>query len=111
MIFKTFHGEYNNNDIKIEETHESPLVMLIPLILLSIGAIFAGILFKDLFIGYGETSFWNNSIFFLNPLSSEHPPMWFLLLTPVIVTLSIPISYFLFVKNRFLFCRTFKLIK
>ena len=26
--------------------------------------------------------------------------MWFLLLTPVIVTLSIPISYFLFVKNK-----------
>ena len=25
LIFKTFHGTYNNKDIKIEETHESPL--------------------------------------------------------------------------------------
>ena len=33
LMFKTFHGEYNNKNIKIEETHESPLVMLIPLIL------------------------------------------------------------------------------
>ena len=30
LIFKTFHGEYNNKNINIEETHESPLVMLIP---------------------------------------------------------------------------------
>ena len=50
-MFKTFHGEYNNKEIKIEETHESPLVMLIPLIFLSVGAIFAGITFKELFIG------------------------------------------------------------
>ena len=100
LIFKTFHGEFKNKNMKISDTHESPFVMLIPLILLSIGSIFAGVLFKDLFIGHGETSFWNSSIFFLNPLSSGHPPMWFLLLTPVIVTLSIPISYFLFVKNK-----------
>ena len=100
LIFKTFHGEYNNKKMKISETHESPLVMLIPLALLSIGAIFAGMLFKDLFVGNGIDSFWKNSVFFLEPLSSEHPPTWFLLLTPILVTLSIPISYYLFVKNK-----------
>ena len=100
LIFKTFHGEFNNEKMKINETHESPLVMLIPLVLLSIGAIFAGMLFKDLFAGHGLSSFWNQSIFFLEPLSSEHPPTWFLLLTPILVTLSIPISYYLFVKNK-----------
>ena len=100
LIFKTFHGEYNNKKMKISETHESPLVMLIPLVLLSIGAIFAGMLFKDLFVGNGIDSFWKNSVFFLEPLSSEHPPIWFLLLTPILVTLSIPISYYLFVKNK-----------
>ena len=35
LIFKTFHGSYNNKKVKIEETHESPLVMLIPLFILS----------------------------------------------------------------------------
>ena len=97
LIFKTFHGSYNNKSIKIEETHESPLVMLLPLIILSIGAIFAGFIFKELFF---DTSFWGNSIFFLEPLSEEHPPMWFLLLTPILVCSSIPISYYLFVKNK-----------
>ena len=101
LIFKTFHGEYNNKSIKIEETHESPLIMLIPLIILSIGAIFAGFIFKDLFISLGDqNNFWAQSILFLEPFSTEHPPTWFLLLTPILVLISIPIAYFLFVKNK-----------
>ncbi|MBD1153347.1 NADH-quinone oxidoreductase subunit L [Pelagibacterales bacterium SAG-MED24] len=101
LIFKTFHGEYNNKKIKIEETHESPFVMLLPLVLLSIGAIFAGYTFKELFVGHGVSlNFWQNSIFFLKPLSTEHPPLWFLVLTPILVISSIPIAYYLFVKNK-----------
>ena len=101
LVFKTFHGSYNNKKIKIEEMHESPLVMLVPLVILAIGAVFSGFLFKDLFIGHGDyTSFWGDSIKFLSPLSSEHPPLWFLLLTPTLVMISIPIAYYLFVKNK-----------
>ena len=101
LMFKTFHGSYNNKEIKIEETHESPLVMLIPLIFLSVGAIFAGFTFKELFIGQnGLNNFWQESIFFLKPLSTEHPPIWFLFLTPTLVIISIPISYYLFLKNK-----------
>ena len=70
-------------------------------ILLAIGAIFAGFLFKDLFIGHsGGNSFWGDSIKFLNPLSTEHPPLWFLLTTPALVLTSIPIAYYLFVKDK-----------
>ena len=100
LIFKTFHGEYNNKVINIDETHESPLVMLVPLFILSLGAVFAGFLFKGLFIGHGDNLFWAESIKFLEPLSTEHPPLWFLLLTPCLVLVSIPIAYYLFVKNK-----------
>ena len=101
LIFKTFHGSYNNKEVKIEETHESPLVMLIPLIILSVGAIFAGVVFKEIFIGYKELNyFWQESIFFLKPLSTEHPPFWFLIITPILVIISIPIAYYLFLKNK-----------
>ena len=101
LIFKTFHGEYNNKNLKIEETHESPLTMLIPLFFLSMGAIFAGFFFKELFIGYyGLNYFWQDSIFFLKPLSTEHPPFWFLILTPTLVVASIPVAYYLFLKNK-----------
>ena len=101
LMFKTFHGSFNNKEIELKETHESPIVMLIPLIFLSIGAIFAGFIFKDLFISQnGLNNFWQDSIFFLKPLSTEHPPLWFLLLTPVLVIISIPIAYYLFLKNK-----------
>ena len=101
LIFKTFHGSYNNSNVKIESMHESPPVMLIPLVILSIGAIFAGMFFKDLFIGHiNSYAFWSSSIKFLEPLSTEHPPTWFLFLTPVLVVLSIPLSFYLFIKNK-----------
>jgi NADH-quinone oxidoreductase subunit L len=101
LIFKTFHGTYNNQKLKIEEIQESPMVMIIPLIILAIGAIFAGFLFKDLFISHGgENNFWGQSIKFINPLSTDHPPLWIILITPILVFLSIPIAYYLFVKNK-----------
>ena len=38
--------------------------------------------------------------FFLKPLRTYHPPLWFLLLTPILVIISIPLAYYLFVKNK-----------
>ena len=101
LIFKTFHGDYNNKDLSINEIHESPYIMIVPLIVLAVGSILAGFLFKDLFIGAGnEELFWKESIKFLVPLSDEHPPYSILYSTPILVILSIPISYYLFVKNK-----------
>jgi|TARA_B100001741_G_scaffold283749_1_gene258884 NADH-quinone oxidoreductase subunit L len=101
LIFKTFHGDYNNQQIEINKLHESPIVMILPLFLLAIGSIVSGYLFKNIFIGYeSSTLFWKSSIEFLDPLSIDHPPLWFLLITPILVVCSIPLSYYLFVKNK-----------
>jgi len=101
LIFKTFHGNYNNSKVSVESMHESPLVMLLPLLVLAIGSIFAGILFKGLFIGHEMSyDFWGSSIKFLEPLSIKHPPTWFLFLTPALVIISIPISFYLFIINK-----------
>ena len=98
LIFKAFHGKYNNKN-NISLVKESSLSMLIPSSLLAIGAIAAGILFKEIFIGY-DTQFWNNSILFLKTFQYEHPPIWVLVITPLLVTIVIPIAYYLFVKNE-----------
>jgi NADH-quinone oxidoreductase subunit L len=42
--------------------HESPLVMLIPLAVLSMGALFAGFIFHDYFIGEARGAFWGASL-------------------------------------------------
>ena len=101
LIFKTFHGNYNNSKVSFESMHESPLVMLLPLLVLAIGSIFVGILFKGLFIGHEMSyDFWGSSIMFLEPFSTKHPPTWFLFLTPALVIISIPISFYLFIINK-----------
>ena len=99
LFFKTFHGEYNNTDLPIEKTHESPLVMLIPLIFLGMGALFAGYVFKELLIGHHYDEFWKKSIFFIKEIEHLHLPLWLLLSTPVLVVSAIPLSYYLYVKN------------
>ena len=99
LFFITFHGKYNNIDLPIEKTHESPLVMLIPLIFLALGALFAGYAFKDLLIGHHYLDFWKKSIFFIKETEHLDLPFWLLLSTPVLVVIAIPLSYYLYVKN------------
>ena len=99
LFFKTFHGSYNNKNIPINETHESPFVMLAPLLLLAIGAVFSGYLFKETFIGHHSNDFWQASVFFLDEIKHDPIPIWFLFLTPTLVVISIPIAYYYFIYN------------
>src|SRR5258707_6563399 len=41
-IFLTFHGHSRAYHHTLEHVHESPLVMVVPLVLLAVGAVFAG---------------------------------------------------------------------
>ncbi len=99
LFFKTFHGSYNNKKISIDDTHESPITMLMPLIFLSVGAIFSGYFFKNTFIGHHSYDFWQSSIFFLNEIQHDSIPLWFLLITPVLVLITIPLSFYLYISN------------
>ena len=99
LFFKTFHGSYNNKKILIEETHESPLTMLVPLFFLGIGALFAGFLFKETFIGHHSNDFWQTSIFFINEIKHDYIPLWLLLITPILVIAAIPLSFYYYIVN------------
>ncbi|MDC3127835.1 NADH-quinone oxidoreductase subunit L, partial [Candidatus Pelagibacter bacterium] len=99
LFFKTFHGPYNNKSIAINDTHESPLIMLLPLLLLAIGAISAGYIFKETLIGHNSNEFWRSSIFFIEEIKHDYIPLWFLLLTPFLVVISIPVTFYYFISN------------
>ena len=45
------------------DPHESPLVMTIPLVVLGVGALFAGFVFRSVFIGGGYDGFWKGALF------------------------------------------------
>jgi NADH-quinone oxidoreductase subunit L len=98
LIFKTFHGKYNNT-MSLEKVHESGPVMLIPLLLLAIGATFSGYLFHEIFIGE-NTQFWGKAIFFLKQTAHGHPPLWLMILIPTLVISAIPLSFILFLKRK-----------
>ena len=98
LVFKTFHGKYNNT-MSFEKVHESGPVMIIPLLLLAVGAIFSGFVFHEIFIGE-NTQFWGKAIFFLKQTAHGHPPLWLMILIPTLVISAIPLSFILFLKRK-----------
>ncbi|QKV17960.1 NADH-quinone oxidoreductase subunit L [Oricola thermophila] len=52
LIFMTFHGKPRASADVMHHVHESPQVMLVPLFVLAAGALLAGFLFHDSFIGH-----------------------------------------------------------
>ncbi len=65
LIFMTFHGKPRASADVMHHVHESPQVMLVPLYILAAGALFAGILFQDVFFGHEYAHFWKESLFTL----------------------------------------------
>ncbi len=54
LLFMTFHGAPRADEKVMAHVHESPAVMLVPLAVLAAGAIFAGALLYEPFVGGGE---------------------------------------------------------
>ena len=63
LLILTFHGRPRADRHVMEHVHESPAVMLLPLLVLALGALFTGAAFHDLFVGEHQQAFWNGAIF------------------------------------------------
>jgi NADH-quinone oxidoreductase subunit L len=82
--------------------HESPWTMLVPLGLLSIGAVFAGMAFHHPFIGAEEgPHFWGGSLFFDAHLMEEihHAPLWVKLAPAAVMIVGFLIALQAYVRN------------
>ncbi len=64
LLLLTFHGLPRANDAVMSHIHESPLTMLIPLMVLGAGSLFSGYALYDLFVGE-TTPFWGAAVFVL----------------------------------------------
>ncbi|MCX8133684.1 MAG: NADH-quinone oxidoreductase subunit L [Roseococcus sp.] len=80
LLILTFHGAPRADHHVMEHVHESPAVMLVPLLLLSVGAIATGFTFAPYFIGDLQAQFWNGAIFNLPAKhmmeALHHAPDW-----------------------------------
>ena len=91
LMFLTFFGTARCSNETLSHVHESPPVMLVPLVILSFGALFAGAVFAGLFVGGEQTGFWAGSIFTAadNQILVElkQVPSW-VVLSPLIMMIS-----------------------
>ncbi len=62
LMFMTFHQPTRADHETFDHAHESPWVMLLPLLVLAAGAVAAGFAFKGAFIGEGYGEFWRASL-------------------------------------------------
>jgi len=62
LLFMTFHGETRADEKVFAHVHESPKIMTVPLGVLAIGAVVAGILGYQAFTGDGYAAFWGESL-------------------------------------------------
>ena len=65
------HGHASHDGTAGYHPHESPLSMLLPLALLSVGAVLAGFVFHHAFISEGGGEFWKGSVAFSEHLIHE----------------------------------------
>ncbi|GGE44162.1 NADH:ubiquinone oxidoreductase subunit L [Agaricicola taiwanensis] len=68
LIFMTFHGSPRASLETMKHVHESPLVMTVPLMVLSAGAVLAGMIFYGGFVGEGYAEFWKGTL-----AGGDHP--------------------------------------
>jgi NADH-quinone oxidoreductase subunit L len=64
LLFMTFHGKTRADHETFHHVHESPWVMLGPLVVLAAGAVLSGWLFYEQFVGDDMASFWGQSVYF-----------------------------------------------
>lgn len=63
LIFMTFHGKPRATAEVMHHVHDSPPVMLVPLFVLAVGALFAGFFFVGYFFGDNYDAFWKGALF------------------------------------------------
>ena len=101
LLFMTFHGKPRMDKSVYDHAHESPIVMLIPLAVLALGALFAGVGFHNLFIGHDMDHFWGKSLLVLQGQNSieaahHHTPTWVVLAPLVVGLVGIALAYVMY---------------
>ena len=99
------HGDSTHAELHPHEgtagyhPHESPWTMLVPLALLSVGAVFAGFVFHHQFID--EAAFWNGAIAYNEGLihAMHEVPLWVKLTATIVMLLGLLIAWMAYIRD------------
>jgi NADH-quinone oxidoreductase subunit L len=100
LILMTFHGEARATKQVMAKVHESPKVMILPLMVLAAGAMFMGYVGFESFVGQGAEAFWGESILVLpsHPAleAAHNVPAWVKYLPVAVAVAGIGLAYVLY---------------
>ncbi len=100
LLILTFHGAPRADHHTMDHVHESPAVMLVPLLVLAGGAILTGAVFAPHFVGHEWEQFWNGAI--VNGPHNEimhhvhEVPEWVPVLPTIVGLSGIALAYLLY---------------
>ncbi len=101
LIFLTFHGAPRADAETLHHVHESPWVMIGPLLVLGTGAVVAGRLGYNLFVGDGYQGFWRDTLLVLPDHASlaraESVPAIISLLPLIMALAGIAVAWFCYI--------------
>ncbi len=95
------HAQHEHGNHGSHRPHESPLVMLLPLFVLAAGAVLAGFVFHDAFLGEGYQEFWKGALF-TGPNNHiletmHHLPGWVPLLPTLMMILGFLLAVYMYI--------------
>jgi NADH-quinone oxidoreductase subunit L len=117
QFLMTFHGPYrgaqhqhhagahddaaDHHPISLSEVHESPLTMLIALAVLAVGALIAGAVFDNMFVGGVSTGFWHSSIATIggHHAAGLEVPVWVELAPFVLTLIGFAVAFYYYVLH------------
>jgi NADH-quinone oxidoreductase subunit L len=106
VLFMTFHGKSRMDHHVAEHVHESPPVMTGPLVVLAIGAVCTGFVFRHTFIGDAWQDFWRDSIVITASnhvlANMENLPGWVGYAPLVTGALGLALAYLFYIVNPLL---------
>ncbi|HIJ63464.1 MAG TPA: NADH-quinone oxidoreductase subunit L, partial [Rhodospirillaceae bacterium] len=101
LLILTFHGKPRADEHVMAHVHESPAVMTVPLMVLAAGAVAAGWIGHESFVGEDMSRFWGNAIVLLEhheALHNAHHVPFIISTLPTIMAVSgILLAYVMYV--------------
>ena len=101
LIFMTFHGKSRADAVTLSHVHESPMVMMVPLGLLAIGSVFAGMIFHGVFVTpEGIKEFWHEAVKVNNEVleGMETVPALVSLAPFIMMLLGLLVAWFMYIR-------------
>ncbi len=103
LLFMTFHMPFRGDHHTYEHVEKTPWTMMVPLIVLAVGAVFAGFVAHKAFVGDHWQNFWGEAIRIAPQHKAlehaHHSPLWVALLPAVVGVIGIALAWYAYMTT------------